>query len=77
VNHSELLFAIVSLVTVSIAAPMLIAWWNTRLRIQEREREKARREGINTANEVHAQLLARVNWLTERLEQHDRESDEQ
>jgi hypothetical protein len=71
VSHTELFFAVVSLVTVSIAAPMLIAWWNTRLRMHERQLERARRDGIATANEVYADLLKRAEWIAGRLEQYD------
>jgi hypothetical protein len=77
VSHTELFFAVVSLVTVSIAAPMLIAWWNTRLRMQERQIERARREGVAAANEIHADLRLRAEWLAARLAEYDREHPEE
>jgi hypothetical protein len=33
--------------------------------------ERARRDGIATANEVYADLLKRAEWIAGRLEQYD------
>ena len=44
-SHEELLLAIVTLMVTSITAPMLIAWWNNRLREHGRDLERARQEG--------------------------------
>jgi len=48
-THDELFLAVVSLFVASILAPMIIAWWNTRLRVHERQLERARQEGAAEA----------------------------
>jgi len=71
-SHDELFVAMVTLMVTSITAPMLVAWWNTRLREQTKAVERARRDG-RADPEIDAKLDDIHRLLTEALQRCERE----
>jgi len=72
-SHDELFVAMVTLMVTSITAPMLVAWWNTRLREQTKAVERARRDGQAGNPEIDAKLDDIHRLLTEALQRCERE----